>query len=58
MNLINRLFLLYIFEKLINIDFWIWQNDILLIKLEKEMALQKIPKYSPVNHFKESNINV
>ncbi len=43
------IFLLDILEKLINIDFWIWHNDILLIKLEKN---------APVNHFKESNITL
>ncbi len=32
-------------EKLINIDFCIWHNDILLIE-----------KKAPVNHFNESNI--
>ncbi len=50
-------FLLEILENLINIDFWIWHNDILLMKLGKK-ALQKIPNNAPVNHFKESNITL
>ncbi len=41
-------------EKLINIGFLIWHNDILLIKLDKNV----ITKNAPVNHFKEFTITV
>ncbi len=41
-------------EKLINKGFLIWHNDILLIKLDKNV----ITKNAPVNHFKEFTITV